>query len=78
MFGDPVTNPMGWEVVQFETIGTSRLGKMLDNGKQSGDCQSPYLANFNVQWGRFELNELRQMDFDELTVRSSNSETATY
>ena len=65
MFGDPVTNPMGWEVVQFETIGTSRLGKMLDNGKQSGDCQSPYLANFNVQWGRFELNELRQMDFDE-------------
>ena len=65
MFGDPVTNPMGWDVVQFETIGTSRLGKMLDNGKQAGDCQSPYLANFNVQWGRFELNELRQMDFDE-------------
>ncbi len=64
MFGDPVTNPMGWEVVKFETLGTSRLGKMLDNGKQTGDCQSPYLANFNVQWGRFELNELRQMDFD--------------
>ena len=65
MFGDPVTNPMGWKVVKFETIGTSRLGKMLDNGKQTRDCQSPYLANFNVQWGRFELNELRQMDFDE-------------
>ena len=65
MFGDPVTNPMVWEVVKFETIGTRRLGKMLDNGKQAGDCQSPYLANFNVQWGRFELNELRQMDFDE-------------
>ena len=65
MFGDPVTNPMGWKVVQFETIGASRLGKMLDNGKQAGDRQSPYLANFNVQWGRFELNELRQMDFDE-------------
>ena len=65
MFGDPVTNPMEWEVVRFKTLGTSRLGKMLDNGKQTGDCQSPYLANFNVQWGRFELNELRQMDFDE-------------
>ena len=65
MFGDPVTNPMGWEVVRFKTLGTSRLGKMLDNGKQTGDCQSPYLANFNVQWGRFKLNELRQMDFDE-------------
>ena len=65
MFGDPVINPMGWEMVKFETLGVSRLGKMLDNGKQVGDCQSPYLANFNVQWGRFELNELRQMDFDE-------------
>ena len=65
MFGDPVTNPLGWDVMKFETVGTSRLGKMLDNGKQAGDCQSPYLANFNVQWGRFELNELRQMDFDE-------------
>ena len=65
MFGDPVTNPMGWELVKFETIGTSRLGKMLDNAKQVGDCQRPYLANFNVQWGRFALNELREMDFDE-------------
>ena len=65
MFGDPVTNPTEWEVVKFETLGTSRLGKMLNKGKQAGDCQSPYLANFNVQWGRFELNELRQMDFDE-------------
>ena len=65
MFGDPVTNPNGWEVVKFETLGTSRLGKMLDKGKQAGDCQAPYLANFNVQWGRFELTELRQMDFGE-------------
>ena len=65
MFGDPVTNPMGWQVVKFETLGTSRLGKMLDKGKQAGNCLSPYLANFNVLWGRFELNELRQMDFDE-------------
>ena len=65
MFGDPVTNPMGWEVVKFETLGNSRLGKMLDKGKQAGNCQAPYLANFNVQWGRFELSELREMDFDE-------------
>lgn len=65
MFGDPVTNPKGWEVVRFETLGKSRLGKMLDKGKEAGDCQYPYLANFNVQWGRFELGELREMDFDQ-------------
>ena len=65
MFGDPVTNPMGWNVLKFERLGSSRLGKMLDKGKQAGDCQFPYLANFNVQWGRFELQTLRKMDFTE-------------
>ena len=65
MFGDPVTNPMGWDVVAFESIGNSRLGKMLDKGKEVGDSQFPYLANTNVQWGRFDLGELRTMDFSE-------------
>jgi type I restriction enzyme, S subunit len=65
MFGDPVTNPMGWKVVKFEGVGESRLGKMLDKGKQAGDCMFPYLANLNVQWGQFELDELREMDFNE-------------
>ena len=65
MFGDPVTNPMRWDVVAFESIGNSRLGKMLDKGKEIGDRQFPYLANTNVQWGRFDLMELRTMDFSE-------------
>lgn len=65
LFGDPVTNPKGWGPILFEKIGSSRLGKMLDKGKEVGDCQYPYLANYNVQWGRFVLDELRQMDFDE-------------
>ena len=65
MFGDPVTNPMGWDVVAFESIGNSRLGKMLDKGKEVGDCQFPYLANTNVQWDRFDLAALRTMDFSE-------------
>ena len=65
MFGDPVTNPKGWGVVAFESIGNSRLGKMLDKGKEVGDCQFPYLANTNVQWGRFDLAALRTMDFSE-------------
>ena len=65
MFGDPVTNPMGWNVVAFESIGNSRLGKMLDKGKEVGDRQFPYLANTNVQWGRFDLTALRTMDFSE-------------
>ena len=62
MFGDPVTNPKGWKTVAFSEIGTSRLGKMLDKGKEKGDEQFPYLANFNVQWGRFDLSNLRTME----------------
>jgi type I restriction enzyme S subunit len=65
MFGDPVTNPMRWQITKFGQIGSSRLGKMLDKGKEAGTNQFPYLANFNVQWGHFKLDELRQMDFDE-------------
>jgi type I restriction enzyme S subunit len=65
MFGDPVTNPKGWEVRNFGSLGNCRLGKMLDKAKQTGDCQYPYLANTKVKWGRFEMSELRQMDFNE-------------
>ena len=65
MFGDPVTNPMGWEVMRLEQIADSRLGKMLDSKKQTGNNSYPYLANFNVQWFRFDLNRLGKMDFNE-------------
>ncbi len=65
MFDDPVTNPKGWTIMKFRDLGTSRLGKMLDKGKQLGNCQFPYLANCNVQWGCFDLRDLRTMDFSE-------------
>ena len=38
---------------------------MLDAKKQTGTCRYPYLANFNVQWFRFDFSTLNQMDFDE-------------
>lgn len=65
MFGDPVTNPKGWEVVSFGDVGKSRLGKMLDRGKPKGHTVYPYLANFNVQWELIQLSELRSMEFSE-------------
>lgn len=38
---------------------------MLDTKQQTGKNRYPYLANFNVQWFRFDLDNLNQMDFDE-------------
>ena len=65
MFGDPVTNPKGWEIVKFERIGSSRLGKMLDSAKQSGKTKYPYLANFNILWGKIDISNIRYMEFNE-------------
>ena len=49
----------------FEDVAASRLGKMLDSKHQTGKYSYPYLANFNVQWFRFNIENLNQMDFDE-------------
>ena len=64
MFGDIICNTKQWDIHIFSDITTSRLGKMLDAKKQTGENAFPYLANFNVQWFRFELNNLHTMDFD--------------
>ena len=65
MFGDPINNQKGLPMLPLAEIATSRLGKMLDAKKQTGLNKKPYLANYNVQWFHFELDELNEMDFDE-------------
>lgn len=63
MFGDPATNPKGWQTAKFGSLGQCRLGKMLDKKNQSGDYQRPYLRNVNVQWDRIDTHDLLTMDF---------------
>ena len=65
MFGDVIHNNLGWQQYMFSDIAASRLGKMLDAKQQTGKHRFPYLANFHVQWFRFELGNLNEMDFDE-------------
>lgn len=65
MFGDVIPNTMHWPAYLFSDVTTSRLGKMLDTKRQTRLNTYPYLANFNVQWFRFDLQNLNQMDFDE-------------
>ena len=65
MFGDVIQNTMEWPRYVFSDIATSRLGKMLDAKQQTGQCRFPYLANFNVQWFRFDLGNLNEMDFNK-------------
>lgn len=65
LFGDPATNPKGWPMKPFGEICETRLGKMLDQKQQTGQHLRPYLRNANVQWFKFDLAEVFEMDFDE-------------
>lgn len=55
---------MKWDRVQLCDVTDSCLGKMLDQVKNRGDYQ-PYLANVDVRWGSFNLDNLSQMRFEE-------------
>ncbi len=65
MFGDVIINSKKLPVKQLGEISESRLGKMLDAKQQTGKSSYKYLANFNVQWLRFDLNNLHEMDFSD-------------
>ncbi len=55
---------MSWEKVKLGDVAESCLGKMLDQKKNKGIFQ-PYLANVNVRWGSFALDDLQEMKFEE-------------
>lgn len=55
--------PTGWGWVRFNVVAQTRLGKMLDQAKNKGAFR-PYLRNTNVQWNRFELDDLKEMRFE--------------
>jgi type I restriction enzyme, S subunit len=53
-----------WPIKRLDTIADLCLGKMLDQNKNKGELRR-YLANINVRWGSFELDDLREMRFQE-------------
>ncbi len=56
----PYPIPSNWAWVRFGAIAVTRLGKMLDAAKNSGVLK-PYLRNTNVQWFRFELDDVKEL-----------------
>ena len=55
---------MMWEKVKLGDVSDSCLGKMLDQRKNKGTYK-PYLANVNVRWGSFDLDNLQEMKFED-------------
>ena len=54
---------MSWVRKPLSEVADFRLGKMLDGRKNRGEFMS-YLANVNVRWGGFDLDNLREMRFE--------------
>ena len=65
MFGDPVKNEKGWEVLPCEDIFTMKLGKMLSAKNYKGTHLKKYLRNVNVKWGQIDFSDLNEMDFND-------------
>ncbi|NTV14915.1 MAG: restriction endonuclease subunit S [Desulfobulbaceae bacterium] len=53
-----------WTMKNVEDLFDVQLGKMLNEKAKQGDLV-PYLANFNVRWGAFDLSRLNEMAFSE-------------
>ena len=56
--------PKGWEWCRLGEIAIHSLGKMLDKGKNKG-VMKPYLRNLNVQWFNVNVDDLKEMPFEE-------------
>ena len=54
----------GWPLKKIGELFDVQLGKMLSPKAREGE-QFPYLANFNVQWGKFNLENVKSMHFTE-------------
>lgn len=61
-----MTLPKGWKTQRLDAIASTQLGKMLNKNKQTGNNTVPYLRSFNVQWGHFDLSDVKEMDIDPL------------
>src|SRR6185312_10981431 len=56
--------PKNWKWATVSEVADSRLGKMLDKGKNKGSFR-PYLRNVNVRWFEFDLTDLYEMKFED-------------
>lgn len=69
MFGDPVTNPMGWDVKKLKEI--SEIVSGVTKGRQfngKSTVNVPYLRVANVQDGYLELSEIKEIEVLESDV----------
>ena len=69
MFGDPVTNPMGWDVIPLEAIADIVSGVTKGRKLKIADVfEIPYMRVANVQAGHLNLDEIKTIPGTEADI----------
>lgn len=68
--------PTSWAWVRFGDIAQHNSGKTLDKGRNTGEPRD-YITTSNLYWGRFELDNVRQMlirddELEKCTARKND------
>ena len=63
----PFEIPENWAWCYLEEIATNDLGKTLDKVKNRGEYY-PYLRSVNVRWGEINLDDLKEMRFEDKEI----------
>jgi type I restriction enzyme S subunit len=61
MFGDPVTNPKGWELRNLGEISKIQGGLQVTSKRQDNPLEAPYLRVANVYRDRLSLDEIKMI-----------------
>ncbi len=63
MFGDPATNPKGYDIAELDNVSDIKSGLTKGRKLNGGDIISlPYLRVANVQDGRLDLSGIKHID----------------
>ena len=68
MFGDPVTNPKGWQVAKLGSAGHVQGGLQLSASRAKLPCKAPYLRVANVYRDALDLSEIKMMSATESEI----------
>ncbi|WP_445365907.1 restriction endonuclease subunit S [Microbulbifer sp. ANSA001] len=61
--------PKEWNIKSVGDLFDVQLGKMLNKKAKELEPQHPYLGNSNVQWGSFDLSNLKYMHFSDKDIQ---------
>ena len=69
MFGDPVINPMGWEVALIDDISEVQGGLQVTSKRKNNPLEMPYLRVANVYRDRLVLDEVKTIRVTEQELK---------